>query len=542
MNERQEQFEQLSAYLDGELKADQALKLEQALADDAELAAELDSLRKTRQLLQGLPAEPAPENFAHNVLAHWRRRHPVGREGLGGPLRASRWISLAAAAIVLFAAGAGMYIVVNLPPELPTELATGPGTPIIVTDLPVEDIFTSDLDAARNDVAEVLRRNGISMNARFLAAAGPADRADEEESDELPPGTFQAVQVSIDTVEIEVLATPAVAQQILSELEVVQRRQAPPADEYRAGLDRHFNYRDDAADEQPSSSPAPEIASVPDEATESINGQEGQPMMTQWDETARQPDDGAAEPSADGRRLEAADALASAGRTAETDDDGVESTSESRYRDSTILAEAAPLADHEEPSDLQAAPDPSADQGWDQQGRADSDAGRDGDQPARPWFGGGAPFSEAGRDGREAGPNGPLASENEQGIPAEVPAVSAPAEHLSSAAEGLATPPAAGIEEDRDSYSGEDFEDTGEARREPPSAAEPSDRQLADRSVDTSRTQPGAEMTAGKLVHLQRLVIVLRRISAADLPARASQRAGELRETRLRAAASRTSE
>ena len=539
MDDRQEQFEQLSAYLDGELKADQALRLEQALADDAELAAELDSLRKTRQLLRSLPAEPAPESFAHNVLTHWRRTHRVGREGLGGPLRASRWISFAAAAIVLFAAGAGMYVVLNLSHEPPiTELATGPGTPIIVTDLPAEDIFTSDLDAARDDVAEVLARNGISMNGRFLAAAGPAGSA-EEGSDELPPGAFQAVQVGVDTVEIEVLASPAVAQQILSELEIVQRRQAPPADELIAGIDSHYS----VADDQPASSP--EIASVRDEATEHIYGQDGEPMMTESAETAQQPDDGAAEPPEDQPRSEATDAIATAGQAAETDDDDVESASESRYRGSMTLAEAAPLADHDDGSGLQAAPDQPADQGWDQQGRADSDAGPDWDRPARPWFGGEA-LTEAGRDRQGAATNGPLASENEQGVTAERSASSADGaawstERSSPITRGVAPPQAAEVEGQPDSYSGEAFEDAGEEHREPPPAAEPPVR-LADRSVDTSQTQPGDETAPGKLVHLQRLVIVLRRISAADLPVRASQRAGELRETRLRAAAGRTSE
>jgi hypothetical protein len=61
--------EQLSAYLDGELDAAARGALEARLAEDAELRAELDGLRRTVELVQSLPQRPAPAGFADRVVA-----------------------------------------------------------------------------------------------------------------------------------------------------------------------------------------------------------------------------------------------------------------------------------------------------------------------------------------------------------------------------------------------------------------------------------------------------------------------------------------
>jgi len=61
--ERERRDELLSAYLDGELSAEERARLETQLATDAALRAELDALRHTVSLVRGLPSIPVPRNF-----------------------------------------------------------------------------------------------------------------------------------------------------------------------------------------------------------------------------------------------------------------------------------------------------------------------------------------------------------------------------------------------------------------------------------------------------------------------------------------------
>ena len=111
MTDREAQFEQLSAYLDGELSADEALELEAAIHSDEVLQAEFESLRQTRELLRQLPAETAPDHFAHAVLARAEKHHHLGKANPAGEYRSWRWIQLATAAVVLLAAGMGLIVI-----------------------------------------------------------------------------------------------------------------------------------------------------------------------------------------------------------------------------------------------------------------------------------------------------------------------------------------------------------------------------------------------------------------------------------------------
>ncbi|MCK5557244.1 MAG: zf-HC2 domain-containing protein, partial [Candidatus Hydrogenedentes bacterium] len=73
--------EQLSAYLDGELTQSQARRVAAALAENPELTAELEELRKTRSLLRDLPRRCVGDDFAAKVLHEANRRGFVGRPG-----------------------------------------------------------------------------------------------------------------------------------------------------------------------------------------------------------------------------------------------------------------------------------------------------------------------------------------------------------------------------------------------------------------------------------------------------------------------------
>jgi hypothetical protein len=59
----QHDIEQLSAYLDGQLKPSDSARLESRLASDPALASTLDALRESRNLLRRLPKRSAPRNF-----------------------------------------------------------------------------------------------------------------------------------------------------------------------------------------------------------------------------------------------------------------------------------------------------------------------------------------------------------------------------------------------------------------------------------------------------------------------------------------------
>jgi anti-sigma factor RsiW len=65
--------ELLSAYLDGELDAEERARLETRLAADAGLRAELEALRRTVALVRDLPPQPLPRNF---ILPQTTAPHP----------------------------------------------------------------------------------------------------------------------------------------------------------------------------------------------------------------------------------------------------------------------------------------------------------------------------------------------------------------------------------------------------------------------------------------------------------------------------------
>jgi anti-sigma factor RsiW len=61
--------ELLSAYLDGEVTAEERARVDAHLAESAEWRAVLEEVRETRDLLQGLPTVDAPPGFWDSMLA-----------------------------------------------------------------------------------------------------------------------------------------------------------------------------------------------------------------------------------------------------------------------------------------------------------------------------------------------------------------------------------------------------------------------------------------------------------------------------------------
>ncbi len=104
MNEKEEIYQQLSAYIDGELSEDEARLLEEMLHRSPEIAEELKSLRRVQRLVRELPFERAPEGLTEKVLAQ-RDRKTHARLFVTGRFRQLAW-----AAGILLAIGVGLVI------------------------------------------------------------------------------------------------------------------------------------------------------------------------------------------------------------------------------------------------------------------------------------------------------------------------------------------------------------------------------------------------------------------------------------------------
>jgi len=153
MTEQENISELLSAYLDGEVTPDQRGRIEQAVKKDPGLAIELNELSQTRRLVADLPVEHAPGGFVRRVMARAERKHLLSAGQAGGAFRATRWITLAVAAVVLLAAGTGIFLVSSLETDLrdADKLARGPEP--------------TDSPRARDD-----SRSGLGVSKRFDGA------------------------------------------------------------------------------------------------------------------------------------------------------------------------------------------------------------------------------------------------------------------------------------------------------------------------------------------------------------------------------------
>ena len=100
----------LSAYLDGELSADQRELVAQALQASPELRRELAELRATRDLVRGLPRHPLEESVADEVLRRTERATLLTSLNAGKPRR--RWLAWGTA--IGSAAAAGIVALVLL--------------------------------------------------------------------------------------------------------------------------------------------------------------------------------------------------------------------------------------------------------------------------------------------------------------------------------------------------------------------------------------------------------------------------------------------
>ncbi len=115
MSGRREQLEsQLSAYLDGELTAEERAEVDALLADDAGARAVLDELRATVEAVGALPRAKARPELAEALRSRMERRallgerEPASRRASSAGVWGGRWV--AAAAVIGLAFVAGYFI------------------------------------------------------------------------------------------------------------------------------------------------------------------------------------------------------------------------------------------------------------------------------------------------------------------------------------------------------------------------------------------------------------------------------------------------
>lgn len=110
MKPTNEQLEQLSAYLDGELAPPERAMVESRLSVDAMLRGELESLRRTVDSVRGMPRVKAPVGVADEVLERLARRELLDERGSRGG-EVTRFVvhlrRFAVAAVIVMAAGVG---------------------------------------------------------------------------------------------------------------------------------------------------------------------------------------------------------------------------------------------------------------------------------------------------------------------------------------------------------------------------------------------------------------------------------------------------
>lgn len=110
MTQSQEQYEQLTAYLDGELAEAQAREVEQLLARDADARRLLAELRATSRLVASLPKAPAPPGLAAAATGRLERQALFGESAVEERHRSGRrWrvrvLAVAAALMLMLTAG-----------------------------------------------------------------------------------------------------------------------------------------------------------------------------------------------------------------------------------------------------------------------------------------------------------------------------------------------------------------------------------------------------------------------------------------------------
>lgn len=162
---REERRELLTAYLDGEFSAEQALLVSRWLDSNAGALREVEHLRHLWDLLENYEDEPVPEDFAAGVVEAVGIRHSSIEEPAGRVLQMA-WYRrpMATAAAVLIAIGATALLMSNRPPATSSEGETTASVSRLEA-LGVEDLesleFLDVIADADDDTFDALVADGV---------------------------------------------------------------------------------------------------------------------------------------------------------------------------------------------------------------------------------------------------------------------------------------------------------------------------------------------------------------------------------------------
>ena len=184
-SDRERRDELLSAYLDGELSAEEQTRLETQLTTDPALLAELETLRRTVALVRDLPQVPIPHNF---ILPQTMAARPTPAERPRRTWPASLLTAATAVVSLLFVAVLSLDLFL---PRMGSDLAFAPAPePQMAAEAPREAEVTQP---AEQEVEEAIEAPPPA--AEVPAEALPEATAEVEEMERgevLVPGEEKA--------------------------------------------------------------------------------------------------------------------------------------------------------------------------------------------------------------------------------------------------------------------------------------------------------------------------------------------------------------
>ncbi len=253
MRDKEKISEQLSAYLDGELSEGESRMVDEMVAADPALSAELESLRLVQSLVQDIPPAQAPAGMAETVLKRAHRRHAGRRSDSparrGGPVARWRMGHLAHAAIVLLAVGVGVMVTTWLnrpthPQQTERQTPYPSKTPVIAEGKIAEvggpataettNVFinTDNLLLTQREVEHVFGENSIKPVVEIAGAPKDVSGAQGRAN------FYNQTQVTPKQVRYEVAITDNQMRQIVSELNEIRAKQNVSQSSAGYGVDK----------------------------------------------------------------------------------------------------------------------------------------------------------------------------------------------------------------------------------------------------------------------------------------------------------------
>jgi hypothetical protein len=198
-SEHQQVKEMLSAYLDGELSPKEQARVEKHLAQCADCAQNLHTLRQTVALLRGLPLVAVPRSFAIRPAEVARRPSVVPARRTYAYLRAATVLATVLLAVVLagdaFLTGLAPYLTPARAPavierEVPMEKAVVE-TVVVEKEVMVEkeavEVTPSPIPAEKKEEL-VVTQKPLPTEGRMAAAPSATPKMEALAEAPLPPG------------------------------------------------------------------------------------------------------------------------------------------------------------------------------------------------------------------------------------------------------------------------------------------------------------------------------------------------------------------